>query len=108
MVVTIYWAMLLLGWTIAIWALGVITVLYCCRGECVRARSASARNLSPPPDLEDSYVGTMKRRKQILVETVYITQAPRVFHTHACGRNRDIAAMTKLDICKFCRGQLLR
>ena len=109
MAVAIYWVMLLLGGTLAIWALGVITVLYCCRGDSERTRAVSAQtDLPPPSELEDSRVGATKRRKQVLFGTVYFTQAQRVFHTHACGRNRDIEAMTKLDMCKICRGQLLR
>ena len=132
MAVEIYWVMLLMGWAIAIWAIGVlsvITVLYWCRSGNVsmvrtwplreplltgQARTKPARAAPAQPDIpsspesEDSHVGVTKRRKQVPFETVYFTKAQRVFHTHACGRNRDFEDMSKLEMCKICRGQLLR
>ena len=137
MAVEISDVMLLMGWAIAVWAIGVlsvITVLYCCHGgseSMVRAwplreplltgqactnptRAAPAQpDIPPPPETEDSYVGATKRRKQVPFETVYFTKAQRVFHTHACsackgGHIRDVEDMTKLEMCKICRGQLLR
>ena len=123
-----------MGWAIAIWAIGVITALYCCRGgsesmvstwpfrdplltsqACTNpTRDAPAQpDIPPPPESEHSHVGATKTRKQVPFETVYFTKAQRVFHTHArsaCkgGHILDDDDMTKLEMCKIRSGQLLR
>ena len=114
MVIDIYWVMLLMGWAITIWAIGVITALYCCRsGSGSTVRDAPAQSDIPPsPDAEDSHIGTMKRRKQFPFETVYVAKPQRVFHTHACsackgGHIYEVEDMMKLDMCKVCKRQLL-
>ena len=114
MVVDIYWVMLLMGWAIAIWAIGVITTLYCCRsGSGSTVRDAPAQSdIHPSPDSDDSHGGAMTRRKQFPFETIYVAKPQRVFHTHACsackgGHINDVEDMTELKRCKVCKTQLL-
>ena len=100
MVVDIYWVMLLMGWAIAIWAIGVITALYCCRsdnGSTVRDAPTQS-DIPPSPDSDDSHIGTMKKRKPFPFETIYVARPQRVFHTHACSacRGADISMMLKI------------
>ena len=137
MAVEISDVMLLMGWAIAIWAIGVLSViivLYCCRGgsegrvktrpirESVLTGQAYSNStqaapaqtdIYPPPESDDSYDGAARRRKQIPFETVYLSKTQKVFHTHVCsackgGRIHDVEDMTKVETCKVCKRQFSR
>ena len=77
MAVEISDGMLLMGWAIASWAIGVlsaITVLYCCHGgstSMVKTQTAPVQtDIPPPPDSDDSDDGGTRRRKRIPFDTV--------------------------------------
>ena len=137
MAVEISDVMLLMGWEIAIWAIGVLSViivLYCCRGgsegmvntrpirESVltgQAQSNSTQavpaqtDISTPSDSDGSHDGATRRRKQIPFETVYLSKTQRVFHTHVCsackgGHIHDVEDMTKVELCTVYKRQFSR
>ena len=120
MAVEISDGMLLMGWAIASWAIGVLSViivLYCCRGGSdgmVKTQAAPVQtDIPPPPDSDDSHDGAARRRKQVPFGTVYLSKTQKVFHTHACcackgGRIQSVEEMTKVEMCKVCKRQFWR
>ena len=89
MAVEISDGMLLMGWVIASWAIGVLSaimVLYCCHGgseNMVKIQAAPVQtDIHPPPDSDDSYDGGTRRLKQIPFDTAYLSMTQKVFHTH--------------------------
>ena len=103
MAVEISDGMLLMGWAIASWAIGVLSalmVLYCCHGgseNMVKTQAAPVQtDIPPPPDSDDSDDGGIRRRKPIPFDQVYLTNNQKYF-IHM------LAAHVKADTLKVLR-----